>query len=59
MSFIEIIKTIFEFLLVAFTLWAVLNEGRFIKIERKIKAFFRRRKIRAIKGNVPACCTTY
>jgi hypothetical protein len=59
MSFIEVIKTIFEFSLVAFTLWAVLNESRFIKIERKIKAFFRRRKIKAVKGNSVVCRNTF
>ena len=59
MNFIDIIKTVFEFLLVAFTLWAVFNESRFIKIERKIKAFFRRRKIKAIKGNSSMCRNTF
>ena len=59
MSFIDIIKTIFEFALVAFTLWAVFNEDRFIKIERRFKSFLRRRKIKAVKGNSAVCRNTY
>ena len=59
MNFVDIIKTVFEFALVVFTLWAVFNESRFIKLERRIKAFLRRRKIKAIKGNAVTCRTTY
>ena len=59
MSFIDVIKTIFEFSLVAFTFWAILNENKFIKIERKIKAFFRRRKIKAVKGNSAVCRSNF
>ena len=59
MSFIDIIKTIFEFSLVVGTLWAVLHEDRFIKFERRIKAFIKRRKIKAVKGNAPVCRQTF
>ena len=50
MSFIDVIKTIFEFLLVVGTLWAVLHEDKFIKLERRIKAFVRRKKIKVIEA---------
>lgn len=59
MSFIDVIKTIFEVILVLGTLWAVFNEDRFIKLERRIKAAFRRRKIKAVKGNAPVCRQTF
>lgn len=60
MSFIDIIKTIFEFLLVVGTLWAVLHEDRFIKFERRIKAFIRRKRIKAVKGGkAPVCRQTF
>lgn len=56
MSFIDVIKTIFEFLLVVGTLWAVLHEDKFIKLERRIKAFIRRKKIKAVKGGKASVC---
>ena len=59
MSFIDVIKTIFEVILVLGTLWAVFNEDRFIKLERRIKAAFRRRKIKAVKVETTACRSTF
>lgn len=43
--------TIFEVALVAFTIWAVFNEGLFVSFEEKVIARIRRRKFRVIKGN--------
>lgn len=59
MSFIDVIKTIFEFLLVVGTLWAVLHEDKFIKLERRIKAFVRRKKIKVIEANTSVCRQTF
>lgn len=59
MSFIDVIKTIFEVILVLGTLWAVFNEDRFIKLERRIKAAFRRRKIKTIKVETVVCRSTF
>ena len=43
--------TIFEIALVAFVIWAVFHEDRFIAFEDRIVAHFRRRKLKVIKGN--------
>ena len=50
MSFSDILKTVFEVVLVLVTLWALFHEDRFIAVERKIAAAFRRRRIKAVKG---------
>lgn len=36
------IQTIFEIALVGFTVWAVFNENKFIKLEENIKARFKK-----------------
>lgn len=43
--------TIFEIALVAFVIWAVFHEDRFIAFEDRIVAHFRRRKLKVIEGN--------
>ncbi|MCQ2455043.1 MAG: hypothetical protein MJ090_02720 [Clostridia bacterium] len=51
MSFIQILSTVFEFLLVSFTVWAVFHEDRFIAFEEKIMADLRRKKLKVVKEN--------
>lgn len=43
--------TIFEMALVAFTVWAVFHEDRFIAFEERIAAGLRRRRFKVIEGN--------
>ena len=49
--------TIFEVALVAFAVWAVFHENKFIAFEDRIVAHFRRRRFKVIKGN--NVCKTY
>ena len=44
--------TLFEFILVAFVVWAIFNEDKFIRFEKRIAAFFRRRKLKVVKPSV-------
>ena len=46
------LKTLFEVALVAFALWALFNEDKFIAFEEKIKAKLRRRRLRVVRQEV-------
>lgn len=51
--------TIFEIALVAFTIWAVFHEDRFIKFEERVAAHFRRRRFRVLRGGNKVCKSYY
>ncbi len=51
MTFIDILSTVFEFLLVGALVWGIFNEHRLVAFERKIKAYFRRKAFKVIKSN--------
>lgn len=51
MSLGQIIRSIFEILLVGFIIWGVFNEDKFVRFEDKIAAYFRRKGFKVIKGN--------
>ncbi|MBO5211342.1 MAG: hypothetical protein J6B80_05370 [Clostridia bacterium] len=51
MTFIDILNTIFEFLLVGGLVWGIFNEQRLIAFERKIKAYFRRKSFKVVKSD--------
>ncbi len=51
--------TIFEIALVAFTIWAVFHEDRFIKLEERIVANFRRRRFKVLRGGNKICKSYY
>ncbi len=51
MNFGSSLLTIFEMALVAFVIWSVFHEDRFIKLEERITARFRRRRFKVIEGN--------
>lgn len=57
MSLSGSILTIFEMALVAFAVWSVFNENRFIAFEERIFAKIRRNRLKVIKGN--AICKSY
>ncbi len=44
------ITTILETLAVVFVLWAVLNEDRFVRFERRLFAKIRRSRLKVIEG---------
>lgn len=43
--------TVFEAALVAFAVWAVFHEDRFVAFEERIAARFRRRRFKVIHGS--------
>ena len=43
--------TVFEAALVAFAVWAVFHEDRFIAFEERVVAHFRRRRFKVITGS--------
>ncbi len=49
MNFGDIIRTCFEFVLVSFTVWAVFHEDRFIRLEDRLFAYIKRKKLKVIK----------
>ena len=51
------IFTIIEVLLVAFAVWAVFNENKFIAFEERVVAQLRRRRFKVIKGS--SVCKSY
>ncbi len=42
-------STLFELGLVVFVLWAIFNEDKFIRFEKRILAYFRRRRLKVVK----------
>lgn len=50
MTFSGTLVTLFETLLVAFAIWAVLNENKFIAFEEKLAVRIRRRRFKVIRG---------
>ena len=42
-------STLFELFMVAFVVWAIFNEDKFIRFEKRIAAFFKRRKLKVVK----------
>lgn len=57
MSIGMVFSTVFEVALVAFTLWAIFHENKFIDFEDKLFARIRRRSLRVIKGGGTARTT--
>ncbi len=51
--------TIFEIALVAFVIWAVFHEDRFIAFEDRIAARFRRRRFKVLRGGNKVCKSYY
>ncbi len=59
MNFSSTLLTIFEIALVAFAIWAVFHEDRFISFEEKIAAHFRRRRFKVLRGGSKVCKSYY
>ena len=51
MSFAGIVLSIFETIIVLFTLWALFHEDFFIAVEDRIFAHFRRKRFKVIKAS--------
>lgn len=58
MNFSDALLTIFEVAMVAFVIWAVFHEDRFVAFEERLAASFRRRKFKVLEGN-QVCKTCY
>ena len=50
MTIKDIIFTILEIAMVAGAFWCIFNEQHLIHFEDKIKAYFRRRRLKVVKG---------
>ena len=48
MNFAQIIRTVFEMALIAFTLWAIFHEDIFVAFEERVVAMFKRRKLKVV-----------
>lgn len=53
MNFGDVLLTIFEIGLVVLTLWAVLNEDRFVAFEQRLISKWRRRRLQVVKSSEP------
>ena len=51
MSFEQIVRTVFEIVFIAFTLWAVFHEELFVSFEERIVAAFKRKRLKVVKGS--------
>ena len=59
MNFADVLLTLFEIVMVAFALWAVFHEDRFIAFEEKIFAAVRRRRFKVSHGHSSVRSTCY
>lgn len=50
MSLAQIIRTVFEIVLVVFTLWAVFHEDMFAALEERLFAFLKRKRLKVVRG---------
>ena len=48
MNLSQVLSTVFEFLLVGFTIWAVFQEDLFIRFEEKIACNLKRKKLSVV-----------
>ncbi len=46
------LRTVFEIILVALVFWAIFNEGKLIAFEKRVLAYFKRRRLRVVKTAV-------
>jgi len=51
MNLASVLRTVFEIVLVGFTVWAVFNEDRFIMFEEKIMCNIRRKKMKTVRSS--------
>ena len=49
MTFTDILITLVEIIMVGVTLWALFHEDKLVNFEEKIKANFRRRRLRVVR----------
>ena len=54
MSTLHLLQTILEVLAIGFIVWGYFNQDKLVSFENRIKAFFKRRKLK-IGGNVGTC----
>ncbi len=49
MTFMDILRTLFEIILVSGLVWCIFNEDRLVAFEEKLMANFRRKRVRVVK----------
>ena len=59
MNFTSTLITLFEIAGAIFVIWSVFNEHKFIKLEERIAAHFRRRKFKVVRGGSKVCKSYY
>ncbi len=50
MTFIDILRTLFEITMVAGLLWCIFHEDRLVAFEEKVLALFRRKRLHVLKN---------
>ena len=48
MSFVDVLKSVFEIALVSFTIWSLFHEDRFIAFEEKLLCKIRRNRLKSV-----------
>ena len=48
MSFVDVLKSLFEIALVSFTIWSLFHEDRFIAFEEKFLCKIRRSRLKSV-----------
>lgn len=51
MNSADVLRSLFEVILVAFTIWALFHEDRFIAFEDKLFSRIRRRSLKVVKSS--------
>ena len=49
MTFVDILRTLFEIFAVAALVWCIFHEDRLVAFEERIVATFRRKRLRVVK----------
>jgi len=51
MTFIDVLRTLFEIAMVVGLVWCIFHEDRLVAFEERVLASFRRKRLRVVKQN--------
>ncbi|MBR2447622.1 MAG: hypothetical protein IKK71_05185 [Clostridia bacterium] len=51
MTFVDTLRTLFEFACIAFIIWGLFNEKTLVAFEEKVLSRIRRKRLRVVKTN--------
>ncbi len=51
MTFVDVLRTLLEIVMVVLLVWCVFNEDRLVAFERRCLCLLRRRRLRVVKAN--------